>query len=603
MSKFDLCIYRYNSPSEPLPPTHSALGTLHIECSIYNWKQLCTKYNIEANSDSEFIFNYLESNLDIKNLINELDGEYACVYCKKNENKIYLFRDSLGNFPLFYSLNPLIFSFERKENLIELHPRTLLIYNIETKKTKTEYYDFFNKIKKNTNYNEINNLLSSSVEKRMLNEKPLILFSGGIDSQYLALKSRELGYEPTLLTSFSEGGEDIKYSRNFCNEHSFKLKEIEFTKNMLKEDIENIMMIISSCDSVKVGISIPLYYASSLSKNYNGKNLFCGAGADEIFGGYHRFKEVKEIQNELISSLKNIYERDTYRNYSIMKHFNKQIKSPYLDLSLVLSSLSLSREYLHEKKILRDILQNEFKINKKYYTRPKKAAQYGTKSMKLLNSLSNEKDTSSHLFKIHKKKNIKLGALYTGGKDGAYALYLMKKRNYEIGCLISIRSKNEDSYMFHTPEIDKVKEHAERMKIPLILIDSEGKKEEELKELKEAVKKAKENYNIEGVITGALYSEYQRQRIEKICDEVGLRIFSPLWHINQETHMHNLLKNGFKFIFTKVAAEGLNNSWLNREITEKDIDELIKLNKKYGVNVAGEGGEFETLVINCPLFK
>ena len=73
--------------------------------------------------------------------------------------------------------------------------------------------------------------------------------------------------------------------------------------------------------------------------------------------------------------------------------------------------------------------------------------------------------------------------------------------------------------------------------------------------------------------------------------------------MDQELHMRRLLKDKFKFIFTKVAAEGLDNSWLNREIKEKDIEELIKLNKKYGVNVAGEGGEFESFVIDCPLFK
>lgn len=157
--------------------------------------------------------------------------------------------------------------------------------------------------------------------------------------------------------------------------------------------------------------------------------------------------------------------------------------------------------------------------------------------------------------------------------------------------------------MYHTPEIDRVKEHAHKMDLPLILIETTGEKEEELKQLKEALEKAKEEFKIEGVITGALFSEYQRQRIESISDKIGLRVFSPLWHVDQELHMRRLLKDKFKFIFTKVAAEGLDNSWLNREIKEKDIEELIKLNKKYGVNVAGEGGEFESFVIDCPLFK
>ncbi len=629
MCGISLCIYGYNLPSlshrgpdsesslikDNLQFTHNLLsivgenvkqpfedqGVFLANCEIYNWKELCIKYDIKARNDAEFIFKYLESQdkIEITKLMNELDGDYACIYYR--DNTIYAFRDPLGVFPLFYSLNPLIFSSERIEELIELHPRTILIHNVKTKKTKIKYNDFFSLIPSSSSYKEINNLLSKSVEKRIV-DNPIILFSGGIDSQYLALKSRELGYEPTLITSYSKDSEDIKYARDFSNEYSFKLNEIEFKKENIEKDIKKIMERISSCDSVKVGIAIPIYYACSLSQKFKSKVIFSGSGADEIFGGYHRFKAENEIKNELISSLRDIYERDLYRNNSLAMTFSKEMRVPYLDKSLVLSSLSLDRKELYEKKILRDILKNEFKINDKYYMRPKKAAQYGTKSMNLLRSLST-KNITSHLFNLHRKKNIKLGALYTGGKDSAYALYLMKQRNYEISCLISIKSKNQDSYMYHTPEIDRVKEHAHKMNIPLILIETSGEKEEELKQLKEALEKAKEKYKIEGVITGALFSEYQRQRIETISDKIGLRVFFPLWHVDQELHMRRLLKDKFKFIFTKVAAEGLDNSWLNREITEKDIEELIKLNKKYGVNVAGEGGEFESFVIDCPLFK
>ena len=438
--------------------------------------------------------------------MNELDGDYACIYYR--DNTIYAFRDPLGVFPLFYSLNPLIFSSERNdEKLIELHPRTILIHNIKTKKTKIEYNDFFSLIPTSSSYSKINNLLSQSVEKRIV-DNPIILFSGGIDSQYLALKSRELNKEPVLITSYSKESEDIKYARDFCEEYSFKLNEIEFTKENIENDIKKIMERISSCDSVKVGIAIPIYYACSITKKFKSKVIFSGSGADEIFGGYHRFKAENEIKNELISSLRDIYERDLYRNNTLAMTFSKEMRVPYLDKSLVLSSLALPREELYEKKILREILKNEFKINEKYYTRPKKATQYGTKSMNLLRSLSS-KNITSHLFNLHGKKNIKLGALYTGGKDSAYALYLMKQRNYDISCIISIKSKNQDSYMYHTPEIDRVKEHAHKMDLPLILIETTGEKEEELKQLKEALEKAKEEFKIEGVITGALFSEYQ----------------------------------------------------------------------------------------------
>jgi asparagine synthase (glutamine-hydrolysing) len=141
------------------------------------------------------------------------------------------------------------------------------------------------------------------------------------------------------------------------------------------------------------------------------------------------------------------------------------------------------------------------------------------------------------------------------------------------------------------------------MNIPIILQETEGEKEKELSDLKKALEKAKKEYGIEGVVTGALYSQYQRERIEKVCDSLGLKIFSPLWHMDQEKEMRQLIEEGFEFIFSSVAAEGLDKSWLGRKITAKDVDRLAALRKKVGINVAGEGGEFESLVIDGLMFK
>ena len=130
-----------------------------------------------------------------------------------------------------------------------------------------------------------------------------------------------------------------------------------------------------------------------------------------------------------------------------------------------------------------------------------------------------------------------------------------------------------------------------------------GKKEKELNELKAAIKEAKDKYDIDGIVTGALYSQYQKDRIDKICKELGLKAYSPLWHMNQEKEMREILESGFQIIFTGIAGLGLNRGWLARKITKRDLNKLIGLKKAYGMNIAGEGGEFESLVIDCPLFK
>ena len=198
---------------------------------------------------------------------------------------------------------------------------------------------------------------------------------------------------------------------------------------------------------------------------------------------------------------------------------------------------------------------------------------------------------------------MKLAALFTGGKDSTYAIYLAQKQGHEISCLITIQSDNPDSYMFHTPAIELTELQAEAMELPHIIGSTEGEKEEELEDLDLTIKIAKEKFGFDGIITGALFSEYQSSRIEKICKKLGLECVSPLWHKEQEEEMQELVDNGFEFIFTSIAAYGLNKSWINKIITKEDLDKLNKLKDKIGSNVAGEGGEFESLVLDCPLFK
>ena len=108
---------------------------------------------------------------------------------------------------------------------------------------------------------------------------------------------------------------------------------------------------------------------------------------------------------------------------------------------------------------------------------------------------------------------------------------------------------------------------------------------------------------VECVYTGALYSQYQKSRIEKLGWEVGLEIISPYWHVDELEYMHEIVSLGFKIIISGVAAWGLDETWLGRLIDDEAIDELVKLNEKYQVDIAFEGGEAETLAIDGPIFK
>ena len=197
---------------------------------------------------------------------------------------------------------------------------------------------------------------------------------------------------------------------------------------------------------------------------------------------------------------------------------------------------------------------------------------------------------------------MKCAVLFSGGKDSAYAAFLEKEKGNEIACLITIFSENPESYMFHTPSITKVKKQTEVMKLPLIIQKTKGEKEKELDDLESAINNSIEKFEIEALITGAVDSVYQASRIKEICERSGIKCLNPLWRKNQLKLLEELIENNFDVVIIGVFAYPLNESWLGKKIDKRFLDEVKILEEKYKINVAGEGGEFETFVLNCPLF-
>lgn len=195
---------------------------------------------------------------------------------------------------------------------------------------------------------------------------------------------------------------------------------------------------------------------------------------------------------------------------------------------------------------------------------------------------------------------MRLAALVSGGKDSLYAAYLASKE-HEIAYVISMVSENPESYMFHFPNIHLVKTQASLMGIQLIEKKTKGVKEEELDDLEDVLASIKNE--VDGLVTGALASTYQKMRIDSICKRLDLLSIAPLWHRPPEEYLRAALADGFEIIFVGVAAPPLDAKWLGRKLDEKAINELVELNKKHGIHPGGEGGEFESLVLDCPLFS
>ena len=193
---------------------------------------------------------------------------------------------------------------------------------------------------------------------------------------------------------------------------------------------------------------------------------------------------------------------------------------------------------------------------------------------------------------------MKLVALFSGGKDSIMAVLKAKQEGNEIKYLATIHSKNPYSYMYHTPNIGLTLMQSRAMNIQLVSKESSGIKEEEVKDLKILLN----NLDVDGVVCGAISSKYQKERVEKVCKELRLKLITPLWNKKPEDLLREMLKEGFEIIITAVAAEGFDENWLGKRIDEGCLKDLIELNKKYGINIVGEGGEMETFVLDCPLF-
>lgn len=194
---------------------------------------------------------------------------------------------------------------------------------------------------------------------------------------------------------------------------------------------------------------------------------------------------------------------------------------------------------------------------------------------------------------------MQVAVLATGGKDSALALHRILKQGYTVKCLVSMIPLREDSWMFHYPNIRLVRLFAEAAEIPLVSAETSGVKEEEVEDLKRLIAKI----NVEILVSGAIASNYQKSRIEKICRDLGIKCLTPLWGENPIDILNELVTFGFEAIITGVYAYGFSVEWLGRKIDAETIKALVELNKRYGVSVVGEGGEYETFVLDAPYFK
>lgn len=200
---------------------------------------------------------------------------------------------------------------------------------------------------------------------------------------------------------------------------------------------------------------------------------------------------------------------------------------------------------------------------------------------------------------------MKLASLFSGGKDSTFSIFKVIQHGHKVECLVTIHPTVDDSMLFHYPNNKIAKSLAEAMEIPFmgVTVRDGSSREAECKALEEAVIQVKSAYDIQGIVHGAILSRFQNEIFRKVCLKHNLIMLSPLWNIQPNEYLHSLVNHRFHIKIVAVSAMGLDNTWLGNDLDRELITKLQSLNKKNGINITFEGGEAETLTLDCPIFK
>lgn len=194
---------------------------------------------------------------------------------------------------------------------------------------------------------------------------------------------------------------------------------------------------------------------------------------------------------------------------------------------------------------------------------------------------------------------MRVAGLFSGGKDSTYAVHVAEQWGWDVSHLVSVAPKGEDSMMFHWPNVHLTPLLAEAMGREHVLAEVSGQPEREVEELGQVLRPL----GVDGIVSGAVASEYQRTRLERMGHALGLKTFTPLWHKEPLGLLRSLRAAGFRAIVVGCFAEGLGPAWLGRELDEPALEQLAALQRARGIHPGGEGGEYESLVLEGPGWK
>ena len=190
-------------------------------------------------------------------------------------------------------------------------------------------------------------------------------------------------------------------------------------------------------------------------------------------------------------------------------------------------------------------------------------------------------------------------ALVSGGKDSIYAAYLAETQGRTVDELVVLRPADRESMMFHTPNLELVALQAEAWGKSVRSVPVDGRDEaSEVAALERAISGAQG-----WVVAGTIESSYQWSRLLEVAGRVGRPVYTPLWRKEAGRVVREEIASGLDIRLVHLAAESLGPDLLGRRLDLSLLEELERRSAAVRrTNVAGEGGEYETLVVDAPFF-
>lgn len=398
------------------------------DVELYEWKDMSESYGNYVSgaisNDAVFMDLFLRDILEETNVagsnildflalldgtLRKLRGVYAFAF--KAHDHVYLARDLIGVKPLWYDVSKgLAFASERKflvkagyNKVKELSPRQILCYDLKEDTFTMHEREFLSRLPEvEVSEDEVRDnlldLLRDAVSVRIPDEDFGVMFSAGIDSTILASICKEVAEEKGVsVTCYTVGlsGEvsspDIVCAKRISEELGFDLKVHEIGLKEVEEYLKVVVPLIEDASVPKTGVAITMYAACVAAKRDGINVLFAGAGADELFAGYNRYKSSDSINKDCLKDILEMYEVNTYRDDTVAAFTGVSLRLPYLDEDFVEYSLAVPEEFKMSEDMNKVVLRrvgDKLGLPKVITKRSKKAAQYGSRFDKALTKLA-----------------------------------------------------------------------------------------------------------------------------------------------------------------------------------------------------------------------